>query len=250
MSTSRLEVQFVVPLLDFERSMIDDVQEYLRSHPDLRGDRGDRTEAFNLWKWSQKLQTVLQENLDTENESFRLEWGASRARAYEASFPMYENHDGHGRHRYRIMQMKVRNSKFLDFLGDRPASSIVAVPDPNDTSCWETLDAIVNAFGRPWDTPEKMDSDFGLFDVFRMVRIFFVHSYEPFNAGRIGECLNSHPKFLETFTVERLPGPEDSLRTPHTFPGFTHRIIKKKQKPGDNLPGLGRLVCRPSIHRH
>ncbi|CVL07486.1 uncharacterized protein FMAN_14390 [Fusarium mangiferae] len=222
---------YIVPLMDFEKSLVMEVQAYvdkgtMNQSSDLR--------SFEIWKWSQHLQDLLRYYLDTEKDVLRFEAGGSRSRAYEACFFGLEN-DGHfAKHRARMVQIRNANLTFVDDLAEKPSLSIRAVPDPNDQGYWRTVDSIVDKFGRPWDTPDELDPHCGKFDIFSLIRIYFLHSLSPLSATMISDSVTNHDVFLEHYTVSpnQKTGHDDTFQAQDAF---FHRTIKKAKKPADIL---------------
>ncbi|KLU87653.1 serine/threonine protein kinase [Magnaporthiopsis poae ATCC 64411] len=239
MSSASDVVHYVVPLMGFERSLVDELRNYTQSRPELlsRSRRQDSVKAFDSWRWSRPLQKALRGNLDVEDEAFHEDWGGSRALAYSASFPLFENkngmdEDGVGCQRKRLRVIRERNSSFLDVLGDRPSRTIQVVPDPADAASWEQLDLLLDLFGWLFEHPEKLFDSDRTFDVFTVVRLFFVHSLYPWNADRIFDSVICHPTYRERFTVAESPGPS------RRYPGggergilapLRHYVVRKKR---------------------
>ncbi|KAL8364976.1 hypothetical protein RB595_003999 [Gaeumannomyces hyphopodioides] len=233
MSSALEVVHYVAPLMDFERSLVDELHNYIQRRPELlpQSHRQDSVKAFSSWRWSRALQQALRENLDVEGESFHEEWGGSRALAYSASFPPFENKDGMGSQRKRLQVIRKRNNSFLDVLGDQPSSSIQLIPDPADAASWEQLDLLLDLFGWLFERPEQLFDDDRTFDVFTIVHLFFVHSLYPWNADKIFDSVMCHPMYLERFTVEspglsrRYPqGGEPGILAP-----LRHYVVRKKR---------------------
>ncbi|KAF4502232.1 serine threonine kinase [Fusarium agapanthi] len=222
---------YIVPLMDFERSLVMEVQAYvdketINQNSDFR--------SFEVWKWSQLLQQVLRHYLDTQEDVLRVEAGGSRSRAYEACFFGLGNDDHLAKHRARMMQIRNANPTFVDDLAEKSSLSIRAVPDPNDQGYWRTLNSLVDAFGRPWDTPDELDLHCGKFDIFSLIRIYFLHSLSPLSATMISDSVTNHDVFLEHYTVSsnHKPGRGDELQAQNAF---THRTIHKTKKPANIL---------------
>ncbi|KAH7231656.1 uncharacterized protein BKA55DRAFT_193298 [Fusarium redolens] len=223
---------YIVPLMDFERSLVMEVQAYVGKERTIN--QSSDLRSFEIWKWSQLLQDLLRHYLDTEEDVLRFEAGGSRSRAYEACFFGLEN-DGHfAKHRARMMQIRNANFTFVDDLAEKPSLSIRAVPDPNDQEYWRTLNSIVDEFGRPWDTPDELDRHRGKFDIFSLIRIYFLHSLSPLSATMISDSVTNHDVFLEHYTVSpnQKTGHGDKFQAQNAF---IHRIIKKAKKPANIL---------------
>ncbi|KAF9767625.1 hypothetical protein IL306_015185 [Fusarium sp. DS 682] len=196
--------EYVIPMMAFERSLVMEVQTYLADNCEAIITRKSNVQAFNIWKWSQAIQRWLRGCLDAEDDQLRLEAGGSRSRAYEGCFAGLENGDHRGKHHARITQIRERNPNFVDNLGDKSSGLIKAVPDPDDNGYWQTLNSIVEAFGRPWDTPYELDSNIGRFDIFSLIRIYFLRSLFPLNTTVISETFTAHDAFLRYYTVNPL----------------------------------------------
>jgi hypothetical protein len=244
---------YIVPLMDFERSLVMEVQAYVGKERTIN--QSSDLRSFEIWKWSQLLQDLLRHYLDTEEDVLRFEAGGSRSRAYEACFFGLEN-DGHfAKHRARMMQIRNANFTFVDDLAEKPSLSIRAVPDPNDQEYWRTLNSIVDEFGRPWDTPDELDRHRGKFDIFSLIRIYFLHSLSPLSATMISDSVTNHDVFLEHYTVSpnQKTGHGDKFQAQNAF---IHRIIKKAKKPANILSDEELIVrlrlffCRPRLIPH
>lgn len=233
MSSAMGVVRYVAPLMDFERGLVDELHNYVQSRPELlsQSHRQECMKAFDSWRWSHELQQSLREYLDVEGESFHEEWGGSRASAYSALFPPLENKDGMGCQRKRLQMIRQRNNSFLDVLGDQPSSSIQLIPDPADAASWEQLDLILDLFGWLFERPEQLFDRDRTFDVFTVVRLFFVHSLYSWNADRIFDSVICHPMYRERFTVESpgLSRQHPQGGEPGILAPLRHYVIRKKR---------------------
>ena len=237
-------VKYVVPLMVFEKKLVADVRQYLRGpnaenmtgtvDTEPRDQADHHPEAFASWKWGSPLGKLLCSYLDTKADAFNKEWGGDRAKAYRSCLRAEDNEVG--KHLKRIQMIRKCNVNFLGDLGDGPAQNIKAVPAPQDGDDWKTLSEIVDAFGRPWDSPDTLALDHGSFEILQLVRIFFTHSIYPSSPHNIGCCVLNSAKFAQHFEVELPAGQRGQGKSPEAPGSFSSLQIRKNHAPEDRIP--------------
>jgi len=158
-------------------------------------------------------------------------YGGDRQLAYDRCLQALANLDHDNRNLYRINAARASNTAFLEELGDQPSSDIVFVWSEADTQSWETLSKIVNAFGQPWRHPDVLEEKAKHFEIWELIRIFFLHAVCPENVDLINQTLVQDPVFKAFFQVTGYDGvsqDSNSSSEDHFEPLFDHLVIRKR----------------------
>ncbi|KAI1426560.1 kinase-like domain-containing protein [Xylaria sp. FL1777] len=239
-------VPYVIPLLPYEKTLIQEAGKLLDSGKVSAADLGkpcSPADAFKNWRWYKSFHGRLSSDLDLED----LEWyGGDRELAYERCLTPMANLDSHRKNLSRINAIRSSNPTFLEELGDKPCSDITCQWLGSDTESWVVVSKIVNAFGQPWRHPEILNEKSTYFELWELIRIFFLHAQCPRNADLIEQHLIQHPVFETFFEVsrsERLLEDSDSLASTRPISDFESLVIQKYNPPATssqiNLLKLG-----------
>ncbi|TGJ86305.1 hypothetical protein E0Z10_g2459 [Xylaria hypoxylon] len=227
-------VAYVIPLLPYEKSLILEVATFLDSGEISAADLGRPYSAhttFQNWKWYKAFREYLSYELDLEEVA---EWGGDRELAYDRCLQAVANIDSHNKNLARVNSIRSSNAKFLKELGDRPCDDIIFKSLESDADSWEVVSKIINAFGQPWRHPDSLNEKSSRFEIWELIRIFFLHAQCPKNADLIEQHLINHPIFEAVFQVSSsnpFSQDSDSLSSNQSKHGFESLVIQKHDTP-------------------
>ncbi|KAI1827712.1 kinase-like domain-containing protein [Xylaria intraflava] len=248
-------VSYAIPLLPYEKSLILDVGKFLNSgkvSDDDLGKQCSAAEAFENWRWYKVFSTQLPEELDPEDPA---QYGGGRELAYDRCLQVIANTELDDKHLCRVNAVRSRNVTFLEDLGDMPCDRITFNWPESDADSWEVVSRIVNAFGQPWRHSDRLHESSSRFEIWELVRIFFLHAQCPGNADLIKRHLIQHPVFEFFFDVSgdnQVPQYSNDSQSSQSKQLFKSLVIRKHNVPevssqahlphGDGLNNIDRLL--------
>ncbi|KAI0817167.1 kinase-like domain-containing protein [Xylaria sp. FL0064] len=229
-SGNRTRILYRIPLLAYEKSLIQDAGKLLDSGKVPAADLGSpcsAADAFKIWRWHKAFSGRLLSGLDFEDVAW---YGGDRELEYDRCLTEVSNLDYHQKNLFRVNVTRSSNSTFLEELGDRPCSDITFNWLDLDADSWDVVSKIINAFGRPWSHPNRLNESSTHFEIWELIRIFFLHAQYPGNGDLIEQHLIQHPVFKFFFDIsdsQRLLDDSDNLGNSQSQSSFESLVIQK-----------------------
>ncbi|KAI1352333.1 kinase-like domain-containing protein [Xylaria sp. FL0043] len=229
-SDNGTRILYRIPLLDYEKSLIQDAGKLLDSGRIPAADLGNPCSAadtFKIWRWYKAFSGWLSSELDLEDVAC---YGGDRELAYDRCLTGVAGLDSHQKNQFRVNVTRSSNPMFLEELGDRPCSDITFCWFDSDADSWDVISKVINAFGQPWRHPERLNESSKHFEIWELIRIFFLHAQYPGNADLIKQHLIQHPVFETFFDVsgsQRLLDDSRNLGNSQSQSSFKSLVIQR-----------------------
>lgn len=228
-------LDFIVPLLPFERILVDDLVRSVSIAP-VDGNRDAQhrlNDTFWKWKWPNYVKRCLSDDLG--GDALQKDYRGNRFKACDACLHFIAHNGKEQNNLYRVAGLRQANEGFIERLGDQDIEDIHVRPADEDLERWIAVADIDQTFHPNWYHEDFLQSRrSGEFEFFEWTRKCALALSRPDNATIIDSLLVLHPNFRAIFEVgaEELPeinSPHfETLTTRHVCP---IRAIKRRPRP-------------------
>lgn len=197
-------IPFLVPLLPYERRQVNEIRESLDEiGVFLNPQASDSIEtAFSKWRPARLIEDEFRVELGSNlSEVFR----GDKSAAYQAALRTFTNLERYMANRARSEFIAAANPGTLDDITRTSNTNIRVCRAPEDHEAWKILAILCEELGLPEVYMDKR----GLFDIWKLARIFFLEQQYPSNESLVRGIVIDNPSFKALYsgriTASNLP---------------------------------------------
>lgn len=231
-------VEFVVPLLHYERCLIDDLK-HLYDQISADSDSDSETRAFShnafwKWNWPNYIKKCLSDDLS--GESVHEYYRGSRNEAYNACLHFIAHVGTEQNNLSRVEMLRRVNEGFVARLGDQAIEKVHFRPAEEDIERWSVIADIDQTFSPTWyhhDFLQRRTS--GQFEILEWACKCALSWEFPDNAETIDRLLVQHSDFEAEFDVEREDYTEEDLQYIGSLDGQLPPVKGIRRRPRSSV---------------
>lgn len=237
------ELEYLVPLSNFERRLLDDLlplldgQDYCYKQ-EVTSPHGS---IFWDWKWLDLTQSCLNDYLGHDGECLQEDYQGDRSKAYDGFIYFLAHEDEEEKSLARAEQLRHVNGGFVARLGARPIEDVDIKPPAEDIPRWRLISTLDRMLKSTWEYHHALQKRKSRqFKIFELMHECALRWQLPINAIIVEEVLIQQPRFQDHYNVQRKPNPTEEANPVSGIHANQPKldVLSILKRPSQNAPSM------------